>query len=334
MRFFVTGAAGFIGSHIVERLLAEGHQVRAVVRNVERARAALPASVELSAGDVRDLESLVHAAGHVDCVVHAAARVSDWGAWSEFQATTVQGTENALEAARRAGATTFVLISSTSVYDAAAIASGHVTEEAPLTRDTSAGNRYGYSKAIAEQRAFAAHQRGDIHVIALRPAWVYGPNDRSMLPRIIDFVRDPSSRWVSGHNPELGLVYATDLALAVSRAATVPEASGLAFNISAVEPFHLLEYADRIAECAGVRPPSRSVPLALAKVAAALIEDTARLLRRKAPPSLTRFALACMLEGNPFDVTRAQDVLDWKPAMPHAEGIARMLEWARSQGMI
>lgn len=334
MRVFVTGAAGFIGSHIVERLLADGHQVRAVVRNLERARAVLPASVELSAGDVRDLESLVHAAGQVDGVVHAAARVSDWGAWSEFQATTVQGTENTLEASRRAGAATFVLISSTSVYDAAAVASGHVTEEAPLTRDRSPGNRYGYSKALAEQRAFAAHQRGNIGVVVLRPAWVYGPNDRSMLPRIIDFVRDPSSRWVSGHNPELGLVYATDLAHAVSRAITVQEASGQAFNISAVEPYCLLEYADRIAEAAGVRPPSRSVPLALAKLAAALIEDTARLLRRKEPPSLTRFALACMLEGNPYDVTRAREVLGWNPVVPHAEGIARMLEWARSQGLI
>jgi len=334
MRVFVTGAAGFIGSHIVERLLVEGHEVRAVVRDIERARAALPAAVELSLGDVRDLESLVRTAGRVDCVVHAAARVSDWGAWSEFQATTVQGTDNVLEAARRAGAATFVLISSTAVYDAAAIASGHVTEDAPLTRDKSAGNRYGYSKALAEQRAFAAHLRGDFHVTALRPAWVYGPNDRSMLPRIIDFVRDPSSRWVKGHNPELGLVHATDLALAVSLAATTPAASGLAFNISAVEPYRLLEYADRIAEFAGVRAPSRSVPLALAKVAAALFEDTARLLRRKEPPALTRFALACMIEGNPFDVTRAKEVLAWKPRVPHGEGIAQMLEWAQSLGMI
>src|SRR3990170_2549381 len=99
MKALVTGATGFIGGHIVDRLRAGGHQVRGLARNSQKAARLRDLGVEVVMGDVTDIESLRAAAEGVDTVFHAAARVTDWGPWPEFEATTVRGTENALQAA-------------------------------------------------------------------------------------------------------------------------------------------------------------------------------------------------------------------------------------------
>jgi 2-alkyl-3-oxoalkanoate reductase len=333
MRALVTGATGFIGSHLAERLVAEGWSVRALVRDEQRARRVLGPTVEICVGDVRDATSIASATDGVERVFHLAARVSDWGPWRDFEATTVDGTRNAVEAAIGARVPRFVLVSTTGVYDAAAVGTGHVTEDAPLTADASAGNRYGYAKALADRIAFDAHEAGKIEVVLLRPAWVYGPRDRTLLPRMLDFLKDRSSAFVSGSDPDVGLVYVTDLVDAIVRAATSQRAAGKAFNVSAVESIKLRVLAARIAEGARVRVPTREVPLLVARMAAAVIEDFARLTGRADPPSLTRMALAMMLEGNPYDVTRARSVLGWEPRVPHADGIERTMQWARDEGL-
>lgn len=334
MKVLVTGATGFIGSHIVDRLLARGQEVRAFARNPEKAAAVLPAGVETVYGDVRDAASLRQAAERVDCVIHAAARVTDWGPWSAFEAETVRGTEHALEAAIAAGVSRFVLVSTVSVYDSAAVRSGNVTEDAPYTRDRSAGNRYGYAKMLAERAAFDAHRRGSLVVSAIRPAWVYGTRDRSLLPRMLEFLRSPMAAWVRGYDPLVGLVYVTDVAEACVLAATTPIAAGRAYNISADRPYKLKEFAALVATAAGIKPPSRSVPYSLALTAALLSEGLARLIRAKEPPSLTRQALALLLEGNPYDISRAKNDLGWEPTVGMDDGVRLMMDWARQAGLI
>jgi len=334
MKSLVTGATGFIGSHIVDKLLARGHEVRAFARNPEKAATVLPPGVEIAYGDVRDAASLRRAAEGVDCVFHAAARVTDWGPWSAFQAETVQGTEHALRAAIDAGVPRFLLVSTVSVYDSAAVRSGHVTEDAPYTRDRGAGNRYGYAKMLAERAAFEAHKRGNLVVSAVRPAWVYGTRDRSLLPRMLDFLRSPTAAWVTGYDPLVGLVYVTDVADACILAATTPAAAGRAYNISTDRPYKLKEFAALVAQAAGIKPPTRSVPYPLAALAAFLSEGFARLIRAKEPPSLTRQALALLLEGNPYDISRARHDLGWEPTVGMDEGVRLMMDWAREVRLI
>jgi nucleoside-diphosphate-sugar epimerase len=334
MRVLVTGASGFIGSHLVARLVSEGHSVRTLVRDARKAHEVLPDSVELVFGDMRDPASLERAVVDIEVIYHAAAHVTDWGPWADFEAVTVRGTRMLVDAAARAGVRRFALLSSSAVYSEAAVRSGHVTEDAPLTTDASAGNRYGYAKALAEQHAFAYHTAGKLEVTAIRPAWVYGPGDRSLLPRTLQFLRDPSSAWIAGHNHEVGLVYVTDGVDALVRAAETPAAAGLAFNVSAIESYTLRDFANQMASHADIHVPTRTVPLWLARVVAALAQDTARLLRRKSPPSLTRTALAIMLEGNPYDVTRARSVLGWEPRVSAERGIEQMMNWAQSVGMV
>src|SRR3989304_5122027 len=102
MRVLVTGASGFIGSHIVERLVAAGDSVRAFVRPTSDVAYLRALGVELARGDITDPASLPPAMDGIDAVYHAAAAVTDWGLWRLFRSVTVEGTRNVLEAARRA----------------------------------------------------------------------------------------------------------------------------------------------------------------------------------------------------------------------------------------
>src|SRR3990172_9731012 len=116
MKALVTGATGFIGGHIVDRLLAAGHEVRGLASSAQKATRLKELGVEVVMGDVTDIESLRAAARGVDTVFHAAARVTDWGPWAEFEAATVQGTENTLRAAVDAGVRRFLHVSTVGVY--------------------------------------------------------------------------------------------------------------------------------------------------------------------------------------------------------------------------
>src|SRR5262245_52603100 len=110
MKALVTGAAGFIGSHLVERLVAARHQVRGLVRAESQESTVRQCGGEPVRGDVTQESTVRAAADGVDTVFHVAARVTDWGKWAEFEAATVRGTENTLRAATQAGVRRFVLV--------------------------------------------------------------------------------------------------------------------------------------------------------------------------------------------------------------------------------
>src|SRR5712671_5537206 len=117
MRALVTGGSGFIGGHVVERLLAAGHCVRVLLRDERKGQWLKQQGAELCLGDVTARDSLQQAAVGVDTVFHLAAFVSEWGPWSKFRAITVEGTENMLTAAEVARVPRFLHVSSATVYD-------------------------------------------------------------------------------------------------------------------------------------------------------------------------------------------------------------------------
>ena len=116
MKALVTGATGFIGSHIVERLLEQGHEVRALARKTSDLSHLNTTGAEIVFGDVEDYDSLVSAIDGTEVVFHAAARVMPgWGKWEDFQHETINGTENILRASAEAGVSRFVYVSSGTV---------------------------------------------------------------------------------------------------------------------------------------------------------------------------------------------------------------------------
>ena len=334
MKALVTGATGFIGGHIVDSLLVAGHRVRGLARNTEKAARLRHVGVDVVMGDVTDIESLRAAAKGIDSVFHAAAKVTDWGPWPEFEAVTVRGTENILQAAAGAGVRRFLHVSTVGVYDekAVAVGAGRMGEDTPLTSgaDLSFGF-YARSKMLAERAAFRYHQEGKLTVSAIRPAWVYGPRDESIFPRMVQFLKSPLAAWVGKFDPVIGLIYVTDVADLAVGAATIEAAAGQTYNAAPEEDVRLREFINAVCRALDMKPPRRSVPYPVAAALATLVETWARLTRSKEPPVVTRAALTLQTVDQRFDISKAKRDLGWEPKVSMEEGVRATAAWARAR---
>jgi nucleoside-diphosphate-sugar epimerase len=330
----VTGATGLLGSHIVEKLLAAGEPVRAIVRKgsdttaLDEAQAAAPnLAIQKVPGDVTDAASLRAAMAGVTTVYHAAAQVGDWGPWDRFVAVTIDGTVNMLNAAREAKVGRFLHVSSISAY-------GHpdgeglvLDETAPLGVDLYKWSYYSRAKVEAEKLAWEYHKRGDVPVTVVKPSWLYGPRDRASMPRLIRAIRAGKGKIVGEGNNLLNLTHAVNEAQGCILAATNPKAIGQSYNLSSDGKITQAEYFNKIAQCIGAKPVTKHVPYKVAFSAAFMMECFGHLFRTKKPPLVTRYAIWLMGRRCFFSPQKARTQLGWQPAIGYDEGIAQAVKW-------
>jgi nucleoside-diphosphate-sugar epimerase len=212
MRALVSGATGFLGSHVAERLMAAGHAVRVLAYHPGKARYLESLGAEIVEANLTAPATLRRATAGVDLVFHCAALVSNWAPWSQFQAVTVRGTENLLAAAAGAGVSRFVHISTIRVYD-----DRHCRRHGTVTEDAPHGphgfrhfGHYARAKVLAEAAVRRASIRVPVSII--RPAWIYGPRDTSIVPPLVGFLRSAGARWPSLTDPCADPIYVTDVA--------------------------------------------------------------------------------------------------------------------------
>jgi len=326
----VTGATGLLGSHIVEQLRRRGQPVRALVRPGSERTWLQTQGVEFVEGDVTDLQALRRACAGCDVVFHAAAKVGDWGRWSEFQRVTIDGTRNVVEAARSAGVRRLIHISSISVY-------GYYTAEQTLDESDPVGFRlyrwsyYSRSKLQAERIARAAHQPGVLEVTVIRPAWIYGERDRATMPRLVAMVRAGRARIVGRGDNRLNIVYAGNVAEAAILAAGSARAAGQVYNCSNDGIITQQEYFDLLAQSLGAAPVRRRVPYRVAYSAGLALECFWRLFRMRRPPFITRYAVWLMGRRSYFSADKARRELGWQPTTPYHVGIPRAVAWYLGQ---
>ncbi len=238
----VTGPTGFLGSHLVERLLATGHAVRALVYEPDKTGSLPGDKVEMVPGDITSPASLVAAVRGVDVIFHTAALVTHWAPWSSFLRTTVHGTENLLRASIRAGVQRFVHVSTIRVYD-----DRYCRRQRVVREDAPHGavgfrpfGRYARAKVMAEAAVRSASRQLPISV--LRPAWIYGPRDETIIPPLIRFLRRPTARWPGHADACADPIYVTDVADCAIAAALTPAAVGQAYNVSPPEHVTVHEF--------------------------------------------------------------------------------------------
>jgi nucleoside-diphosphate-sugar epimerase len=191
---FVTGGSGFVGGALIERLRREGWEVRALARSNSAAARVRERGAEAVPGDLNHVAAMRAAAEGCEVCFHAAAKVEDWGHRAEFERLNVLGTENALAACREAGIRRFVHVGTEAALTAGD-ALVHVDEEAPLRPDSPIP--YSATKAKAEQRVRAANGDG-FETVVVRPRFVWGRGDTTLLPAIVELVRSGRFRWVGG----------------------------------------------------------------------------------------------------------------------------------------
>jgi nucleoside-diphosphate-sugar epimerase len=329
MKALVTGATGFIGSHVADRLLERDDTVRALVRPSSDVSYLKERGVELVSGDITDPASLPAAVAGIDVVYHAAAMVSDWGPWRDFEAITVEGTRNVLEAAAQAGVPRFLHVSTDGVY-AFRYLGKRMTEETPLETRFAWWDYYRRSKLAAERLAWRYHRDGRLAVTVARPGLVLGERDRATLPGLTAFLRSSSAMYFGNSRNHLPYVYAGDVADACLLAASNEGAIGQAYNTSSQEAVTQRDLFAAAAEEEGLELPRRGVPLHLAYGIALVMETISVLRGRRTRPPMTRFGITLIGGDYHEDAGKAERELVWEATTPMREAIRRCVEWQRA----
>jgi nucleoside-diphosphate-sugar epimerase len=316
---FVTGGSGFVGGALLERLRREGWDIRALARSERAAERVRELGAEPVRGDLDDRAALKVGAEGCELAFHAAAKVEDWGDPADFERLNVRGTQNVIDACREAGVRRLVHVGTE-----AALMAGqplvNVDESAPLRPDSVA--LYSSSKAKAEQLVRAANG-ADLETVVVRPRFVWGRGDTTLLPALIEMVRSGRFRWVGGGRQLSATTHIDNTVEGLWLAATKAPAGGVYF-VTDGEPVVFREFITQMLGTQGVEIPDKSVPPAVARVAAAAAERTWRLLRRPGTPPLTRFAVWVSSQECTIDISRAERELGYSPVTTREEGLAAL----------
>lgn len=327
MRVLVTGATGLAGSHVVERLLAGGHAVRALVRPTSDLTLLRGLGVELVTGDVTAPGTLGAAVAGREGVVHTAAVVGGWGRPEQFFRVGVLGTRNLLNAARDAGVRRFVQLSSIAVYGDDL--DGRLLRETdPYGYRPRPWNHYVREKVQSEQIVFSYHLRGWLEATAVRPSVIWGARDRIAFPAAAALVRSPFAALVGSGRNRIPCVGVRDVADVAVRALESPRAAGRAYNVSSGREITQRQLYRLIAGTLGRPVPRLHVPLPLAFGLGAVYEGAYRLARIESPPPLTRFNVGLITADVRVDCTAAQMELGWRELHPVPQAIAEDAAWA------
>ena len=315
-----------IGSHSVERLVADGHEVHALARNEAGAELLESIGARVVPGSVED-PSVWESLEGTDLILHAAAVLSRRATWSEFESVNVGATRLMIGAAKRLGAR-IIHISSVAVYGRTGIRP--ITEEAPFG-ELNEMDFYSRTKRLAEELLWDKAPRNGVRAVALRPCFVYGERDRLVVPRLVRAVRSPIIPIVGRGDNKLSMVYAGNVADAVRAAVRTPEASG-AFNVTNDGNLTQRELFQLIAEAAGRSIITLRVPTRVASAAVQARSVLKFLITRHSRAGFATNAVKFLARENPFSSERAYRELNWQPSTPPAEGLARAVRWFVASG--
>jgi 2-alkyl-3-oxoalkanoate reductase len=319
MTVLVTGAAGFLGSHVVDLLAESGERPRLLVRPGERVAAD---AGDVQVGDVGDRAALESALDGVDRVLHCAACTGPWGPAAEYERTNVRGLETLVRTAVAAGVRRLVHVSSITVHGNDV---GEAADEtAPLREEP---NPYSGSKVAGERLLGRMIRDEGVPVTIVRPGWIYGPRDHASFGRLADRIAHGRMMLVGGGDNHLPLIYVRDAARGVVLASEPADAVGRSYLLVNDEPVTQRGYLTAIATELGAPVPARQVPYRLMLSAGAAAEALARLARRREPPPVMRYGIQLLGGENRFVITRAREELGFVPSVDLAEGVRRSVAW-------
>ncbi len=308
-RVLVTGAGGFIGSHLTERLIELGAKTRAFVRYSSTGswgwldQSPRKHEVEVVLGDIRDQDTVSNAMTGVDVVFHLAALIAipySYHAPLSYVRTNVEGTLNVLQAAQRADSALVVHTSTSEVYGTARTVP--IDENHPLQGQSP----YSASKIGADKIAEAFYLSFGLPVVTVRPFNTYGPRQsaRAVIPTIVTQALAGSEVRLGNLEPTRDLNFVADTVEGFIKAAETPAAIGETINLGSGREISIKDLAALI-----LKLMNKNIPIAL---------EGARVR-----PENSEVDRLCA------DSRKGQSILGWTPTHSLEEGLAATIEWIR-----
>jgi nucleoside-diphosphate-sugar epimerase len=318
----VTGASGFVGSHLVEALRSQGAQVRALVRTPAAAGELRDADVEVQVGDVCEPQVLAEAVRGVDLVFHCAAAVGPAYSPREIHAISLAGVRHLLEALRRQGSGRAVILTSVNVLGTRHLDPAGEDMPCRRSRDASAD-----VKIEIEALARDYEQRQGVDVTILRPGLIYGPRDRHNLPQMIRALRRGKFAFIGSRDNIAPIVYISDAVEAILHAGQTPAARGRVYHITDGSRTTIGQFIDRLAELIDCPPPAKVLPYAVPHLACVVFDALAALRLYRGRPPVSRASLRHLGTSRYFPVDRATKELGYRPRVLYQEGLSNAVHW-------
>ncbi|QNA71961.1 aminotransferase class I/II-fold pyridoxal phosphate-dependent enzyme [Streptomyces sp. So13.3] len=321
----VAGAGGFIGGHLTRRLVEQGHRVRVFVRENSDRSAFGDLPVEVEVGSLGNTDSLRRATDGVKQVYNCTGKSADWGPWEEFRHVNIEGGRNLVEAAHQAGTVERILhVSTTDVYGYPV----RPCDESATPRDT--GLPYNRSKLLGETVVRETAERLGIPLTVVRPVSVYGPRSKDFVIELANLIVQKQMVYIRRGNVPAGLLYVGNAVDAMIAACGSEATIGRAYNLRDPDLTTWREYMEALAEGLGVRPPSMSLPSAVATGVATVSEKVYGTLRIKSRPVLTRHAVHLFERDQSYPIERARNDFGFKSEVGFEEAMRRTIDWLDS----
>ena len=317
-RILVTGAAGFLGQALVKRLRVDGETVRVLVRRAPAWLSDDP-GVEVVHGDLGEPAIVEHAVSGVQAVYHLGAAMK--GGLRDFEAGTVWGTRNIVDACIKNSVQRLIYVSSMSVLDHAGRDPGvYVNENSPLEPHPDWRGAYTQTKLVAEQIVLDAIRNRGLKAVVIRPGQIFGPGSERNVPNATISI---AGRWVAVGSGQqtLPLVYVDDVIDALQLAERSTGSDSHLFNIVDSAIITHADYMDHCRRKLGKDFKLTRIPTFVFMLLAFAVEMLGKFLKRNVP--LTRYRVRSLRPLANFDLTAASSNLGWKPRVGAREGLQR-----------
>jgi len=331
MKVLVTGGGGFLGSVVIEKLIASGHEVTSFSRSEH------PRVRELGAGflpgDLRNEIDVGEALKGMEAVVHTAAKVGYWGNYDDFYDVNVNGTKNIVKACRNNGVKDLIFTSSPSViFNGKDMKGPNESVPYPSKYDSS----YSKTKAIAERYLLSSNDTV-LRTISLRPHLIWGPGDTHIIPGIIERAKNGKMVRIGKCKNIADMTFVNNAAdahvLALEALEKNPEATGRPYFITNGEPRNVWDFIDDILLQAGLDPIKRKLPAGPVMAAGAFMEFYHKIFRKEKAPSLSLFLIKELTTSHWYDISAAKKELGYEPKVSMDEGLKRLKEWFDKDGI-
>lgn len=319
-KILITGATGFIGTHLVEKNLKIGNKITILARHGNpKAKKYESKGINIVYGDIRDYKSVEKAVSGVDIVFHLASLVSDWGTMKLFKEINIKGTRNICKASLKYNISRFVEVSTNDVFGQKKNVIINETFDYVYWNEP-----YPDTKIEALKITWEYHKKG-LPVTMVYPCWGFGPGDTTFVPLIADAIK--KEQWLFWKkNVIIWTVYIDNLIDLLMVISEHPKAVGEGFLIHDGEPIIFQKFSKKIAESINAKVPKTHIPYWSAYTIAWIMELIWKIMKKKKRPLLTTYTVKNLALKLNFSIKKAESLLGWTPIVKFQDGFDKTME--------